>query len=562
MKSYGLERLLVVSCFVATLETTAQDVEPESPVLRATTRLIEVTVVVKDEHGDPVTDLKSDDFELFDNGRRQAIRLFRVEDFSPRSPQDAPRPQALPASASSQTGRAFTNRIPADPRSPNPITVILIDAGNTYATERMTWTDLVYARDQLVAFLRQIRAEDQLGIYLAGTTGFWVLHEYTQSCADLVKRVASWNPGNPGPAKAPRSLDVWSEFAAHFATLDAAELSAIHRQQFWATSSSPNTNHNPWAMIESVANHLAALPGRKNLILISGQVFLPGEFERRVRMIRTLLSSGVAVYAIDPGGLAPYALDASYAVPGSLLARSLNPQAEGQAYASSQELAKRQLMLMVQSSLSNLASDTGGRVFINSNDILGAIRNSFDDSRVTYTIGFYSQTSRGDGSLHKIKVKLPRRKGATVRHRAAYLDIEDAPNAGRAQAELRQAVWSPVDATAIGLEANALPSGPASCVVDLAIGLAGIRLQAAGSRWSGRLDVVLVQRDDSGNEYEYSYDALGLNLRQDSYDRMLKTGVAYRRSVALNPKATSVRAIVRDAGSGNLGSLTIPLAPR
>jgi hypothetical protein len=42
---------------------------------------------------------------------------------------------------------------------------------------------------------------------------------------------------------------------------------------------------------------------------------------------------------------------------------------------------------------------------------------------------------------------------------------------------------------------------------------------------------------------------------------MLATGFSLRENVAPNPKATSLRVIVLDEGTGNLGSLTIPIPP-
>jgi hypothetical protein len=51
----------------------------EAPVvLKSTTRLVQVSVVVQ-RHGQPVADLKKEDFQLHENGRPQKIDLFNVE---------------------------------------------------------------------------------------------------------------------------------------------------------------------------------------------------------------------------------------------------------------------------------------------------------------------------------------------------------------------------------------------------------------------------------------------------------------------------------------------------
>ena len=49
------------------------------PVFRSTTRLIQVNVVVHDKHGEPVADLKKEDFVLLEKGKPQQISFFAVD---------------------------------------------------------------------------------------------------------------------------------------------------------------------------------------------------------------------------------------------------------------------------------------------------------------------------------------------------------------------------------------------------------------------------------------------------------------------------------------------------
>ena len=577
---------------------------PESRLtLRVNTQLVQVSVVVKDSHGNPVTDLKASDFSLYDKGKKQEIRVFHVEDYQPAG---AVPPATTAPAPSAPTAHTFSNRTPAEPGAPNVPTVIVIDAGNTWDIHRMTWQDLVYARDQVIQFLRQVHPEDRLGIYLMGSGRFWILHEYTQNCADLLERLASWKPSAAAESGSPKGLDAWSEFAIHFAGVDAETAKAMHRGQFGATSAAgssalqegfalaPGDNagnpplpvglsdarsapaqddrgiylapgqNSPLAVLEAVANRLAAVPGRKNVVLISGKMFLPPELKDRVKMLRTIIQDGVSVYAIDPGGLAPYALDASFGIPGRVTMGGggpANPDSSGpaKAYMNQHYEWKRQVILRLQSSLTELAETTGGKVFLN-NDIQGAIRSSFEDSRVTYTLGFYPKTGN-DGSFHSIKVKLPGREHLTVRAREGYFEPEPLQrDAHRREAELRQVVWSPVDASAIELSGMVSPgSGADGPELLLRIGLAAVNLVFDGDRWNGQIEVNLFQRDNSGNTYEPTSQTVGLNLRQDGYDKAVKSGFPYVRSFKIDPKAASLRVIVRDLGSSNLGTLTIPL---
>ena len=589
--------------------------------LRVNARLVEVSVVVKDSHGNPVTDLRPSDFELYDRGKKQEIRVFQVEAYHPAGGQPPAAP--APPAPRSLTAGAFSNRTPPQPGAPNAPTVILIDVGNTWDRTRMTWQDLVYAREQLIRFLRQVHPEDRLGIYLMGEDRFWVLHEYTQSCTDLLDRLASWK-GNAGPEPVgAKYRDVWTEFAVRLAGVDAETARAIHRSQFWGVNAArssalpdnlqeapgdqngnfsdggmisvprtgpasgegsalavskemarrqdgmisvsgtylPSDASSPLAVLQAVARHLAPVPGRKNVILISGKMFLPSESRQdQIQVLRAIVQTGVAIYTIDPGGLAPYDLDASFVIPSWVTANAPNPTRAALEYIGRAYDWKRQLTLYLQSSLTALAEATGGQVFVNTNDVLGAIRSSFDDSRVTYTLGFYPSASNDDGSFHPLKVKLPGRR-LTVRYRAGYFEPEaPARDPLRREAELRQAVWSPVDASAIELSGTASPAtGSHDYELKLSIGLAAVSLQPDGDRWSGQIEVILVQRDNFGNEYEPLSQELGLKLKQESYDQAVRSGLPYDRSFRLNPKATSLRAVVRDLNSGNLGTLTIPL---
>src|SRR5262249_57806817 len=53
-----------------------------APVFRSSTRLVQVNVVVHDKHGQPVTDLKKEDFTVLEHGKPQAISFFEMDSAS------------------------------------------------------------------------------------------------------------------------------------------------------------------------------------------------------------------------------------------------------------------------------------------------------------------------------------------------------------------------------------------------------------------------------------------------------------------------------------------------
>ena len=105
---------------VQTQTTTKQETPVQAKPLRATTRLVELSVIVRDKHDQLIRGLTKSDFEVLDNGARQDIQIFSVTTNEP--------PSRLPAALSPNT---YTNRMPGIGDAPSNITVLLLDALNT-----------------------------------------------------------------------------------------------------------------------------------------------------------------------------------------------------------------------------------------------------------------------------------------------------------------------------------------------------------------------------------------------------------------------------------------------
>src|SRR5271154_2125606 len=126
--------------------------------IRSTTRLVQVSVVVTDKHGDPVTGLKKEDFTVFDQGRSQNISVFSAE-----SPVPAKFNHVLP------TG-FFTNRFDLKGQGTGDVTIILFDALNTSDHDQAS------VRRQIFHFLQALKPQDHVAVY-ALTTQLIVLQE-------------------------------------------------------------------------------------------------------------------------------------------------------------------------------------------------------------------------------------------------------------------------------------------------------------------------------------------------------------------------------------------------
>jgi VWFA-related protein len=209
---------------------------PAAP-FRTDIRLVQVNVVVQDKAGRPVSDLTRADFTLFEDGKEQPIELFSVVSDQTKAP--------LPAIAAGD----FSNRL--DGRAGGAVTVILFDRLN------MRLQDQRQARDQIVKALEQIRHEDRVALYLLDSTSVQILHDFTNDSASLLSAFSKQvGRGRPEPDAPPAEL----------AMLQGFLLGAAQNTSNVLFQNRVETTANA---LEAVANRLAGVRGRKNLVWVS-----------------------------------------------------------------------------------------------------------------------------------------------------------------------------------------------------------------------------------------------------------------------------------------------------
>src|SRR5947208_15413917 len=106
---------LAAACLLAPLllPAPAQTPAPSQPLVKVTTHLVTVNVVVHGKKNEPVDDLTKDDFTIFDNKQAQQIASFSMESVKVAQEKTktlAPLPQ-----------NTFTNRAELRPKAPNSV---------------------------------------------------------------------------------------------------------------------------------------------------------------------------------------------------------------------------------------------------------------------------------------------------------------------------------------------------------------------------------------------------------------------------------------------------------
>jgi|CZKR01.1.fsa_nt_gi VWFA-related protein len=544
----------------------------QETVIRSSVRLVQVSVVVEDKKGNPVTGLKQEDFTVLDEGKPQKIAFFTAAvppPATPASEQPSSKPvRLLPANA-------FTNRYDLKGQDPpGAVTVVLFDSLNTAPQDQS------FVRKEVIHFLQTLKPQDHVAVY-GLTTQLLILHDFTRDSADLVAAANRYSP---------KELAAFD--ATHTPDIDLASLGADPVQWAMLQNSINNANgiigdqytKDRVAMtveaMNEIANHVSSIPGRKSIVWISGGLPIqtgsaklgkPGyggpsgigattdnrlpqhdralvKFDEMVRQVAdTLNRSNIAMYAIDAKGV-----ELDPAMDFSKRAALLGDQVR------ERDTSVLNAEQDARDSSKLLADRTGGLAFFGNNDVRGAVRRAFDDGRYAYNIAFYPNHGQWDGKFREIKIQS--KAGLRLRYRSGYYASPDRASSKAEIADvLQQAAESPLDSTNLGMIISG-KGAKDSRAVELHIGIdpKQLLLQSSGDRRKGAVDLFFLQRDAAGKRVAAEEQHLELNIEEKQYEYLSKVAMVLDRHVTIAPQSTELRVVLRDAGSGSLGSVTLP----
>jgi len=537
--------------------------------LKVTTRLVNLALVASDKHGKPITDLKQEEIEIYDNGRKQQLHAFHHSV-----------PGTLIVPAPSEPSDTFTNAVSAaqDENAPDTL-ILLIDESH------VAYRDLTRARGEVLRFLKGSRPGSRVAVYSMNEHGFHAIQDITSDHAVIEATLEKWMPSAAAVSQA-ESLDRRNN--QQFDTVrNPSDLNSVNGNNEetpdYITSVDPQLRQlgdNPLrqallSMI-SLARHFASVPGHKSMVWIAGDSVLADWDDKAVGMEKEKSHFEAAILhtkeALNEAHISLYVIDASAVQTGAISAElenqnvMLNPvatanSAPGGAARNTSPgrvtATLQQELHTIQTPVRELAESTGGRA-VNKGGDLKAVLDSIDqESTALYEIGFDPDTP-ADGKYHTLQVKITGRKGVKLRYRSGYLYNEES---GNTKARFQEAVWNPSDLTGIALTAAAEPatdavSGPGT--VKLRIAFPGLALEQKNGRWADNLYIFVAQRDDAAQKAEVSGDTLRLSLKQATYDTGMPAGIPYRHPVDVQSKLGSVRIIVVDGNSGKMGSVTMP----
>jgi hypothetical protein len=214
--------------------------------------------------------------------------------------------------------------------------------------------------------------------------------------------------------------------------------------------------------------------------------------------------------------------------------------------------------------LSELATRTGGRAFFDRNDLETPIRRALEDSRTTYTLGYYPNHDAWNGKFRKIQIKL-NRTGLDLLVRQGYFALPPAPPVPAKDriAFLEQVAASPLDATGFALDARVevkTDDGTEDLSTRVSFNPQPLLRPGADSRWAGHFEVLYLQLDAKNFILDATDKTIDADFSAAEYAGFSSKAVDFPADLKLMPRAATLCVILHDTASDAVGSVQIPLS--
>jgi VWFA-related protein len=572
-------RGVLVACVVAATVPPGARAQPpsgEAPRFPAAVEEVLVDVVVVDRDGAPVGGLTRDDFIVAEDGTPQAILSFEAVEVAPGAPRDplAPRPtvSANPAAGGRSPGRTFLVvyddlRLTAAQGEAAKRAVLDFlrtrtdDADNLLlvTTKESTWwgarladgradvealVDGLKGRFVREAFASQVSEAEahRIEVQRDAATFEHVLRRFqrmTPGDFERTREVTGFLDGN----------ECQPRIAAN-GTVDTSPglvCDSVRTTRLQAVANLRDT----LGLLERALAALAGVRGRKAAILVSPGFYHDTGLDEFRRVAQASRRANTPVCFLNATGLADMPVEMT-AVVGGVIAPS------------DVSLALQET-LDAAAGADVVASETGGFVVRNTNDLTKGLRRIADEARRYYLLGYTPTNPARDGKYRKIQVKLASRTGADregweARARRGYYAPKEGEGPRDPDAPVREALASPFDHSGLPLRLAAYsleekPPGRVRCLLVGELDIRGLPFREEEGRALASVDVAFttVGRDGTTTEHAQRVD---MKLLPATRAKLLGDGYVVTREVDLPAGVHQARMVVRDVATGRVGSVS------
>ncbi len=446
-------------CLMLRALALGQNAPPPEPrvTIKTTVNEVLLDLVVRDKHGRLVRNLKPGEVRIYEDGVRRDILSFRLEE-APRPAAAAPAKEepaapvpARPADSPARSLRAL-NVVCLVFHNLDPYTrQYAVDGAEEFLKDDLqpgTWVGVFGLTDRLTALHPFTTDREEIGQVIknvsTGTGADLMSSAQALLSAEpvMVSVTVSGGGGASGGGvstdltiaggglnpNAINGADVATSMGANIIRGDQAS----QRRQFGHIEGMRETDS-----ILRTIDQLAALPGRKTVLLFSPGLATTGDVDRFENILNRAHRAGVTFFAIDVTGLTQNSnVLASTAAVNHVASLSRSQRRQNDSAAVTMEKMRQDDYLIsavrttdTQASLRALAEGTGGFLIGSTNDLRKPFQRVADEIDAHYEAVYRPASDKYDGHLRKIEVKLTR-PDLSVESRPGYFalpDLKDSP---------------------------------------------------------------------------------------------------------------------------------------
>jgi len=539
MRIYGVVALLALGAAGQQQQSPSSPASAPNVTFTTSSNLVIVDVTVKDpKTGAPIEGLKPTDFTLLEDGKLQKISTFEFQKLAvdPEPPEAAPSlddQRALPEDPKTTITLPSHNQIQYHDKR---LLVLFFDFSNMGIPEQLR------AQDAALKYVDTQMTESDLMAILIYTTAVQVKTDFTPNRDQLEAVIKAFPIGE------------MSEMA------DVADTGSDDSQDTGAAFVADETEFNLFntdqklAAIEDVVHKLSALPEKKVLVYITNGISKTG-IENQAQLeasINAAVKANVAIYPIDARGLMADPPGGGASKAASRGSGIFN----GSAYNS-----QRAAINDSQETLSTLASETGGKVFLDSNDLSLGIVQAKNEFRSYYILGYYTTNSKLDGKYRNISVKLTNKNiSAKLDFRRGYFGdkVWGKFNGADKEQQLQQALSSPDPQTdlPLALEADYFRISPVAYFVPVSVKIPGSVIELAEKRNGGETEFDFVGQviDERKHIVAKVRDFIKVKLPASETEKLATRNFHYDAGFTLAPGRYRIQFLVRENHSGKMGT--------
>lgn len=501
--------------FAAAIVTAVSAQQP-APTFRAQVEAVQVDVFVTDRDGNPVRDLRLEDFELLEDGKPQTITSFSevIIPINAPPPFSPGTPRLDVATNSGGEGRLYV--------------IALDEVGADLALR---------ARHFLTTFIERHFEPNDVGVVVnVGRALSAAAQDFTSDRGLLLAAINRLQGGWGVPPETPGEP--------------------------WRRDRSPLAQRARAAALKGLIASLAGIHGRrKALIYITeevGDVYSVIDYKGGVRSLEfddlraamtEAMRGGVAFYTIDPCGLTA----------GGFL---------GETAANVAGVCDADLERMA--AFRKLSEATGGFAVVNSNSVGQALERMVKENSNYYLLGFTSTNDRRDGRYRRLEVRA-KRPGLTVRARDGYIAPSGSPgrSAGTrtnatATAGIRDVIASPLSNGAVPMKVFAAAfkgskDNEARVVITAEFDASRLGFTGTSGIMRAQIELASAAVSAGGKVTRGQPQVIDLALKPDSYAQALAHGFRTQSSITLPPGRYQLRVAGGNTQAAKVGSVMYDL---